>query len=153
MATTNEIINTTFTKAPGKDFSAFKDDYQMFNILTAMDGVRSVETIAKQDFYDLDVLVAKVNQLVDKGLLIPVGWAGGESAIGAEAIKALQSELATLVGPVADMLLKNSAKKLGHDLEAFPMGKANELLDTVSKFIQDQNKAAEFKKRMIAQIK
>lgn len=153
MATTDEIANMTFKKAPGKDFSAFNNDLQMFNILTAMDGVRSVGTIAKQDLYDLNVLAVKVSQLVEMGLLVPVHGAGGGSNINGEAIKALQSELTKLVGPVAGMLLKDSAKKMGHPLEAFPVGKANELLDVVGRFIQDQSKAVEFKNRMMARIK
>ena len=153
MATTNEIADMTFKRAPGKDFSAFKNDLQMFNILTAMDGRRSVGTIAEQDFYDLNVLAVKVSQLVEMGLLIPVHKAGSGSSIGAEVIKALQSELTKLVGPVAGMLLKDSAKKLGHNLEVFPVGKANELLDMVGKFIQDHSKAIEFKNRMMARIK
>lgn len=153
MATTSEIANMTFKKAPGKDFSAFKNDLQMFNILTAMDGMRSVGTIAKQDFYDLNVLTVKVSQLVEMGLLVPVHGTGGGSTIDADTIKVMQSELTKLVGPVAGMLLKDSAKKLGHNLEAFPMGRANELLIVIGNFIQDQSKAVEFKNRIMARIK
>lgn len=153
MATTNEIANMTFKTAPGKDLSAFKNDLQMFNILTAMDGMRSVGTIAKEDFYDLNVLAVKVSQLVEMGLLVPVRGVGGGSSIGTEVLKILQSELTKLVGPVAGMLLRDSAKKLGHNLEAFPVGKASELLDMVGKFIQDHSKAVEFKNRMMARIK
>ena len=153
MATTSEIANMTFKKAPGKDFSAFKNDLQMFNILTAMDGVRSVGTIAKQDLYDLNVLTVKVSQLIEMGLLVPVHGAGGGSNIDAETIKVMQSELTKLVGPVAGMLLKDSAKKLGHNLEVFPTGKANELLNVIGKFIQDQGKAVEFKNRIMARIR
>ncbi|MEJ2038182.1 MAG: hypothetical protein P8X55_04535 [Desulfosarcinaceae bacterium] len=153
MATKNEIADMIFRKAPGKDSSSYKNDLQMFNILTAMDGVRSVRAIAKQDFYELDVLAEKVGQLVDKGFLVPIHGADGESGIGAEALKTLQAELTKLVGPVAGMLLKDSAKKLGNDLAAFPLGRADELLDMVCKFIQDQSKAAQFKARMMSQIK
>jgi hypothetical protein len=153
MAITNEIANMTFKTAPDKDFSAIKSDLQMFNILTAMDGMRSVGTIAKEDFYDLDFLAVKVSQLVEMGFLIPIHGTGGGSSISAEVLKILQSELAMLVGPVAGMLLKDNAKKLGHDLNAFPAGKASELLDMVGKFIQNHSKAVEFKKRMMTRIK
>lgn len=153
MATTSEIANMTFKKAPSKDFSAFKNDLQMFNILTAMDGVRSVGTIAKQDLYDLNVLTVKVSQLIEMGLLVPVHGAGGGSSIDAETLKVMQSELTKLVGPVAGMLLNDSAKKLGHNLEVFPTGKANELLNVIGKFIQDQGKAVEFKNRIMARIR
>lgn len=152
MATTKEIANMTFKMAPGKDLTTAKNDLQMFNILMSMDGIRSVGTIAKQDSYDLNVLAVKVSQMVKIGLLVPVRDASGGSSVGTETIKALQSELTKLVGPAAGMLLDDSARKLGHNLDAFPIGKANELLDMVSKFIQDHRKAVEFKNRMMALI-
>jgi hypothetical protein len=152
MATTNEIANMTFKAAPGKDFSAVKGDLQMFNIITAMDGLRSVGTVAEQDFYDLEVLAVKVSQLVEMGLLVPVQGAGGGARIGGGVMDAMQSELTKLVGPVAGMLLKDCAKKLGHDLADFPLGKANELLDMVGRYIQDPAKADEFENRILARM-
>lgn len=152
MATTNEMATMVFKAAPGKDFSAFKNDLQTFNILSAMDGARSLGTIAKEDFYDVKVLSEKVGQLVQMGLLVPV-QGGGATSIKPDGLKYLQAELTKLVGPVAGMLLKDNAKKLGHDLSAFPASRAGELLEMVVKFIQNDSQALEFKQKVLSRIK
>lgn len=147
----SDIANNTYKCVEGRDLSAYKSDLQIFNILTAMDGKRSVSTIAREDLYELDFLIQKVNQLVRAGILVPVG--GGSIHIDRATVKFIQMELTHLVGPVAGMLLKESAAKLGHDIYSFPAGKISELLDVVAKFFQDQSKADDFKRNILARMR
>ena len=142
-----------FRRVESKDLSQFKSDIQLFNILSAMDGRRSIGTIARDDFYEVDLLIEKVNQLVQMGVLEPVQGNGAGSVVHADAMKYLQAELTKLVGPVAGMLLKDTVAKLGHEIASFPKGKVGELLDRVAAFIQNQNKAEDFKRSMMTRLK
>jgi hypothetical protein len=153
MASTTDMVNMAFRRVESKDLSQFKNDIQMFNILTAMDGRRSIGTIARDDFYEVDVLIEKVNQLVQMGVLEPVQGNGAGAVVHADAMKYLQAELTKLVGPVAGMLLKDTVAKLGHEISSFPKGKVGELLDRVATFIQNQNKAEDFKRTMMTRLR
>ncbi len=151
MASISEIAGRTFKRTSGTDLSAYKNDIKTFNILMAMDGIRSVATIAREDFYEVEALVEKVNQFVEMGLLESIHGASGAN-VDPEFIAALQSELTNVVGPVAGKLIKKNTSKLGYDLSAFPVGKAGELVDMLSKFIQDHTKSVEFRQRLMAHI-
>lgn len=152
MASTKEISNMTFRCAPGRDWSSFKDNLQMFNIIAAMDGRRSVSSIAREDFYDVDFLAEKVNELVQQGILESVHGGTSASVIKLETIKYLQTELAKHVGPVAGILLKNTAAKMGHDINNFPVERVGELLDHISGSIPNQGKAAKFKRSILSRL-
>ena len=156
MATVNEIASMAYKVAPGRDISAYKNNLQMFNIITAMDGKRSVSTIAKENFYEVSELADKVKQLVDEGVLVPAHGGGGGtgSAKGVDPVffQTMQTELTKLLGPVAGMLIKDTVRKMGHDIGTFPSGKCEELIETLAKYIQNAGKASTFKQIMAAKL-
>jgi hypothetical protein len=152
MASTKEISNMTFRCVPGRDLSSFKDNLQMFNIIAAMDGRRSVSTVAREDFYEVDFLAEKVNELVQQGFLESVHVGASASAIKLETITYLQDELAKHVGPVAGILLKNTAAKMGDDINNFPVERVGELLDHISSSIPNKGKAAKFKRSILSRL-
>lgn len=152
MASTKEISNMTFKCVQGIDLSGFKDNLQMFNIIAAMDGRRSVSTIAREDFYEVEFLAEKVNELVQQGFLESVHGGVNASVIKLETLKYLQAELTEHVGPVAGILLKNTAAKMGHDINNFPVERVGELLDHISGSIPNQKKAAKFKRSILSRL-
>jgi hypothetical protein len=148
MRTINEMSEMTFRRAPGTDISKYKSDLQIFNLLMAIDGRRTVGTIAKEDFYDLADLTAKIERLLAKGLIEQVG--GAVSYIDPTLIATLTAELTKLVGPVAGMLVKEEAVKLGQSVERISLSRLESLLDGLAGFIQDGKRSADFKRRMMA---
>lgn len=152
MALHAEIENMIFKRVEGKDLSALRNDIQMFNIITAMDGYRTVSTIARENLYETDFLTEKVKQLVRIGLLEPVEGLGDHAVINLEAIKYLQAELTKLIGPIASKLLNDTAVKMGYDISSISSGEFNELLGQVSLFIQDRGKALDFKRSMMSRF-
>lgn len=148
MAPTTEIANMIFKRVEGKELSVFNNDIQMFNIIMAMDGRRSVGTIARENYYEVEFLSEKVKQLVQMEVLELVEEVGGQAAMNLEVIKYLQAKLTKLIGPIAGKLIKEAAAKMGHDITSFPSGKFNELLDRVSLFIQNRGEAIDFKRSM-----
>ncbi len=67
-----EIGKTIFKRSAHLNLSNYSDDIKSFNILFALDGKRSVETIAVQDAFDPEELKAKMKGFYDLGLIQPV---------------------------------------------------------------------------------
>ncbi|MFZ1986711.1 MAG: hypothetical protein WAU91_20035 [Desulfatitalea sp.] len=64
-----EIAKTIFKRSARLKLSDYTNDIRTFNILFALDGKRSVETIAVQDAYDPDELVSRLKAFYDEGLI------------------------------------------------------------------------------------
>ncbi|MGD9006913.1 MAG: hypothetical protein PVG41_03275 [Desulfobacteraceae bacterium] len=67
-----QIGSTIFKRSDGFNVSDYTDDIKSFNILFALDGKRSVQTIAEQDAFDLDDLTNRIKEFYDQGLIEPV---------------------------------------------------------------------------------
>lgn len=64
-----EIGKTVFKRSDTVNMSDFRSDIKTFNILFALDGKRSVQTIATEDNFDVDELSNKMKELYDQGLI------------------------------------------------------------------------------------
>ena len=65
-----EIGKTIFKRSDSVNMSDFRSDIKTFNILFALDGRRSVQTIATEDNFDIDELSNKMKELYDRGLIV-----------------------------------------------------------------------------------
>lgn len=68
----NDILNMVFQRSAHVNMSRYSNDVKTFNILLALDGKRSVKTVAEQDAYDPDELAAQVKTLYDQKIVEPV---------------------------------------------------------------------------------
>lgn len=66
-----EIGKTVFRRSNNVNMSDFRSDIKTFNVLFALDGKRSVQTIAIEDNFDVDELSKKMKDLYDQGLIAP----------------------------------------------------------------------------------
>jgi hypothetical protein len=66
-----EIGKTVFRRSNNVNMSDFRSDIKTFNVLFALDGRRSVKTIAVEDNFDVDELSKKMKDLYDQGLIEP----------------------------------------------------------------------------------
>ena len=64
-----EIGKTIFKRSDSVNMSDFRSDIKTFNILFALDGRRSVQTIATEDNFDIDELSNKLKEFYDQGLI------------------------------------------------------------------------------------
>jgi hypothetical protein len=67
-----EIGKTIFKRSARLNLSDYANDIKTFNILFALDGQRSVETIAVQDAFDPDELGTRLKAFYDQGLIVPI---------------------------------------------------------------------------------
>lgn len=68
----SELENIIFRHVDSVDYAAIKGDLGLFSIFIAIDGRRSVRTIARDDDYELDDLMAKIDQMDKMGLITAV---------------------------------------------------------------------------------
>jgi len=67
-----EIGETVFIRSARLNLSNYDNDIRTFNILFALDGKRTVQTIADQDAFDPEELRNRIKTLYDQGLIEPV---------------------------------------------------------------------------------
>lgn len=65
-----------FRRVDGVNYSKIRNDVRMFNVFLAIDGERSVRTIAREDAYDTEYLATQIDKLEKMGLLVPVDTGG-----------------------------------------------------------------------------
>ena len=140
----DQIRNQVYRRVGGDDH---KHDMHTFNILMAIDGKRSVETIAREDQYELDYLIQAVQQLVINGSIQPVEVEYSDS-MRDDFFAQLEAELSRIMGPVSSIIVQENVGQLGSDRSNFPMSRAGELVQLISRNIPDNNQSQAFANRM-----
>ncbi|CAD7769421.1 hypothetical protein BLFGPEAP_00150 [Candidatus Methanoperedenaceae archaeon GB50] len=67
--------------------------------------------------------------------------------------KTLKTELATLIGPIAEAVIDDEIENLEEIKERFPYDKISIILERISKEIDDPNKKIIFQKKMLEILK
>ena len=71
------VEDIVFQRVYGANYAKIKDDLKIFNVFFAIDGNKSIKTIARENDYDLEYLSPIIHQLEKLGLLIPKDGASG----------------------------------------------------------------------------
>ncbi len=147
----DDLSQVVFKRLDHINLSEHKLEIEMLNVAWAMDGNRSLDVIAREDHYDLKDLTKKVVYLLDKGL-IRVSK-GSQSIIDQEFIDLLNNQLSKSLGPVAAMLITDTARDIGNPITNFPADKLESLIDLLTQEIPVQEDAIAFKRVMAAMVK
>ena len=67
--------NTVFKRIAGANYNEIKQNPKLITAFLAIDGQRSIKTIASTNHYDIDDLILIVDQIEKMGLIIPVDGA------------------------------------------------------------------------------
>ena len=122
-----------------------------WNILTQMDGVRSVGEISNALNVD-EIGVTKILYgLYSEGLLevVEKPKPPPEKVVGREFFKRVDDELAKALGPIASVIVDDQITEMGEQRNAFPRNKAAELVEAVSSEITDEGKRIRFQRSML----
>lgn len=71
------VEDMVFQRVFGANYAKIKDDVKIFNVFFAIDGHKSIKTIARENGYDLEYLSPIIHKLERMGLLIPKDGASG----------------------------------------------------------------------------
>jgi hemerythrin len=81
----NELADIIFKRVEGANYATIRDNVKLFSILMAVDGRRSVRAIARDDAYELDDLVATIDQMEKMGVIAAVdGTSRGYTATASD---------------------------------------------------------------------
>jgi uncharacterized protein YjgD (DUF1641 family) len=138
-----EMADKVFERTPLNAEKGSKLEIHTFNILMAIDGKRSVRTIAQENMYKMDDLIDQIQELLVRGLIEPVLGASTNKN-RQDFFDTLQISLRKIIGPIGDILIRDQVALLGYDLSNFPMGKTSELIHKLSESIPDREKAESF---------
>jgi hemerythrin len=84
--TMNKFADIIFKRVQGANYETIRDSLKLFSIYLAIDGRRSVRSIARDDAYELDELAATIDQFEKWGLIAPAdGSEGGFTETSSEA--------------------------------------------------------------------
>jgi len=101
--------------------------------------------------------IRKVLSELSRDRLMELRCAGGvenaKPVLDKDFLSYLNSELANAIGPVAEVIIEDSASELGYDLSKFPGHRAAELIDLLAGEIQKEDKKNTFKQNMLNKIK
>lgn len=139
-----ELRNQIYKRIGGDEQ---QHDMHTFNILMAIDGKRSVETIAKEDHYEIGDLSRVLEQLVITGAIAPVEVEYSDSMRDVFFTQ-LEDELSRIMGPVSSIIVQENVGQLGSDRTNFPMNRAGELVQLISRNIPDNHQQQAFVNRM-----
>jgi len=146
-----DISAMVFRRVVREDAAEYSFDAQMLTLFMELDGKKSLAVIAKKTGLKMSSLREAVNKLLKIKLIEAVAEA--ISAVDADFMDTLKRELSLAIGPLAEILIEDAVNDLGQSLTPFPTRRAPELVESLSREIQREDKRAVFKQAMVRKIK
>jgi len=147
----NELRTLVFQRAVVQDMAAFSVDSQMLQILLEVDGVRTGSEVAQSLALDIPAVLPVFDRLAQLKLIERVEMA--VPVLEATFIDDMEDELSLAIGPIAGVLVEETALVLGHEITQFPRQKAPELVDRVAAEIQNEDRQLQFKTKMVEALR
>ena len=145
-----DFSNLIFRRSSVKDIGEISLDGKMLAVLSELDGRRSLSAVAGRLRLNGVELLKVVSRLLNMKLIVPVENAG--AVLTPEFINDLYQALAVAVGPVAKLLLEETAAELGYGLMRIPCKQAPSLVERLADEISRDDKKITFEKRMLKKI-
>ncbi|WP_419664001.1 hypothetical protein [Desulfosarcina variabilis] len=122
----------------------------MLTLLTALDGSENLAAIAKKSGLPLKDALLATSHLMKANLITIVDGAGQH--LDGAFFQELKAELSIAVGPIAEIIIEDSIRDLGHSMDAFPAYQAAELVELLAQEIQKENLRVDFQQKMLASL-
>ena len=146
-----EMSHTVYRRTiPGK-LADYTCTSHMLILLAALDGGANLTAIAKQVNLPVKDIITAASSLLDLKLIEISD--GAALYLDQQFFDFLKAELSVAVGPIAEILIEDGIKDLGHSITAFPVYKAAELVELLAQDIQKEDRRIGFQQKMIACIK
>ncbi|GAB4180219.1 MAG: hypothetical protein Kow00108_16470 [Calditrichia bacterium] len=140
MVARNDVYNLNQDKSP----QDFKLKSMEWAILTQIDGVKSVDEVAKILSLTDEEINTYFGSLQDKDLIIVKEEKTQVEYVTPEVIKEIEDELLVLVGPVAAVIIDDTLIEMNVDRESLPKPKIGQFVELISHEIDDTEKRMKF---------
>jgi hypothetical protein len=147
----SEMALMVFKHTLPDGFVEFHCNSHMLKILMMLDGTANLATICQKTTIPLKAAADAISQLQSLKLITMTNR--GIANLDESFLNFLKTQLSVAVGPVAEILIEDAIKDLGHQVESFPIIKAADLVLALAKDIQREDKKIEFQRKMMARIK
>lgn len=144
--TADGISKMILKRSPGVDTAELSLDLSLSNLFWALDGVRSLEILAQDEGYEMDIIFDRANQLMNQGLVEEVVQRAPPG--GQYLSQILAKELSKAVGPIADILIEDVVEETGCDLQNIKPHQMENLVRKLTREIGPKQKAEDFYQRM-----
>jgi hypothetical protein len=146
-----DISAIVFRRVVREDTAEYSFDAQMLTVFMELDGKKSLAVISKKTELKMSSMREAARKLLKLKLIEQVAEA--ISAVDADFMDTLKRELSLAIGPLAQILIEDAATDLGQSVARFPTRRAPELVESLSREIQREDKRAAFKHNMVRKIK
>ncbi len=128
----------------------FSLDGKMISVLSELDGRKSLGMIANKKGLSMDSMRKIIYKMLQLDLIEPVEDAG--LMLDKDFFNYLNDQLSLAVGPIAGLLIKDTAISIGCNLARFPEDMAPELISNLASQIDDKEKRSEFQRSIFNKI-
>ncbi|HUT43806.1 MAG TPA: hypothetical protein VMW95_05665 [Desulfobacterales bacterium] len=142
------ISHMVFKVNVNLDMGKISLNARMLDVLYALDGSRDIDSVShflKISMHDLRAILHKLYQ---QKLIVRIEKT--VSMLDNDFINLLQSQLAEVMGPIANMLIKDVMSQMSVSPTSVPANRAAELIDILSSKIPIDDKKKAFRKTMLA---
>ena len=146
-----EMSHAVYKRSIPEELVEYRCTSHMLTVLAALDGSANLTVLAKQIGLPMKSVLSAASSLLELHL---IQMADGVACyLDQDFMTYLKAELSTAVGPIAEILIEDGVKDLGHSLDAFPAYKAAELVELLARDIQKEDKRVDFQQKMVTRIK
>lgn len=146
-----DISAMVFRRVVREDTAEYSFDAQMLTLFMELDGKKSLAVISKKTGLKMSALREATSKLLKIKLIETVAEA--ISVVDADFMDTLKRELSLAIGPLASILIEDAVNDLGQNLNRFPTRRAAELVESLSREIQREDKRTAFKQNMVRKMR
>ena len=147
----SEISSTVFKRIVRDDIGEFSLDHQMLTVFMELDGKAPLSTVAQKVGLNMSTMREVIAKLMQNGLVEKMDKE--IVTLDKDFFDYLVSHLSLALGPIAQVLIEDEVRNLGHELSGFPGHRVAELVDNLAQEIRRKEKKAVFFKMMAAKIR
>lgn len=142
-----EIASKMFRRLDIDDIGEYSLDDQMLTILMNLDDEKNIGTIAQDTGLPVDITHEALLRLAE--LKFVESPDDEEAVLDPTFFDTLGTQLALAIGPIARLIVEETVDDLGHTISSFPAVQAAELVNLLSREIQNDEEKGRFKVDMI----
>jgi hypothetical protein len=146
-----DISALVFRRVIREDTAEYSFDAQMLTLFMEIDGKKSLAVISRKTGFKMSTLREAASKLLKLKLIEQAAEA--IDAVDEDFMDTLKRELSLAIGPLAQILIEDAVSDLGKSVASFPTRRAPELVESLSREIQREEKRTAFKQAMVRKIK
>jgi hypothetical protein len=146
-----DISALVFRRVIREDTAEYSFDAQMLALFMELDGKKSLALISRKTGLKMSALREAAGKLLKLKLIEQVAEA--IAAVDEDFMDTLKRQLSLAIGPLAQILIEDAVNDLGQSVARFPTRRAPELVESLSREIQREEKRTAFKQAMVRKIK